>query len=70
MAIPDRAARQSEGRYASVRTELLAGGGLPRTHTMRTLVIDRQGRLAADFEGNQFTARQLGDYVEVLMAGK
>ncbi len=40
------------------------------THTMHTLVIDRQGRLAADFEGNQFTARQLGDYVEVLMAGK
>lgn len=37
------------------------------THTMHTLVIDRQGRLAADFEGNQFTARQLGDYVEVLM---
>ena len=40
------------------------------THTLHTLVIDRQGRLAADFEGNQFTARQLGDYVEVLMAGK
>jgi protein SCO1/2 len=37
------------------------------THTMHTLVIDRQGRLAADFEGNQFTARQLGDYVEVMM---
>jgi protein SCO1 len=40
------------------------------THTLHTLVIDRQGRLAADFEGNQFTARQLGDYVEVLMAVK
>ncbi len=40
------------------------------THSLHTLVIDRQGRLAADFEGNQFTARQLGDYVEVLMAGK
>jgi protein SCO1/2 len=40
------------------------------THTLHTLVIDRRGRLAADFEGNQFTARQLGDYVEVLMAGK
>jgi hypothetical protein len=33
-------------------------------------VIDRRGLLAADFEGNQFTARQLGDYVEALMAGK
>jgi hypothetical protein len=40
------------------------------THTLHTLVIDRQGRLAADFEGNQFTARQLGDYVEALMSGK
>ena len=39
------------------------------THSLHTLVIDRQGLLAADFEGNQFTARQLGDYVEVLMAG-
>jgi hypothetical protein len=39
-------------------------------HYLPTLVIDRQGRLAADFEGNQFTARQLGDYVEVLMSGK
>ncbi len=39
------------------------------THSLHTLVIDRQGRLAADFEGNQFTARQLGDYVEVLMTG-
>ena len=40
------------------------------THSLHTLVIDRQGRLAADFEGNQFTARQLGDYLEVLMAHK
>lgn len=40
------------------------------THTLHTLVIDRQGKLAADFEGNQFSARQLGDYLEVLMAGK
>jgi len=40
------------------------------THTLHTLVIDRRGRLAADFEGNQFTAQQLGDYVEVLVSGK
>jgi protein SCO1 len=40
------------------------------THSLHTLVIDRGGRLAADFEGNQFTARQLGDYVEVLMSGR
>ena len=40
------------------------------THSLHTLVIDRQGRLAADFEGNQFTARQLGDYVEALISGR
>jgi len=40
------------------------------THSLHTLVIDRQGRLAADLEGNQFTARQLGDYVEVLISGR
>jgi protein SCO1/2 len=40
------------------------------THTLQTLVIDRRGRLASRFEGNQFTARQLGDYVETLMVGK
>jgi len=38
------------------------------THSLHTLVIDRRGRLAADFEGNQFTAQQLGDYVEAAMA--
>ena len=40
------------------------------THSLHTLVIDRRGRLAADVEGNQFTARQLGDYVEVLISGR
>jgi len=40
------------------------------THSLHTLVIDRRGRLAADFEGNQFTARQLGDYLEALISGK
>jgi protein SCO1 len=40
------------------------------THSLHTLIIDRRGRLAADFEGNQFTARQLGDYVDVLISGR
>ena len=40
------------------------------THSLHTLVIDRRGRLAADFEGNQFTARQLGDYVEALISSQ
>ncbi len=38
------------------------------THSLHTLVIDRQGKLAADFEGNEFTAEQLGDFVAVLLA--
>jgi len=36
------------------------------THSLHTLVIDRRGRLAADFEGNEFTAAQLGDYLASL----
>jgi protein SCO1 len=38
------------------------------THTLRTVVIDRQGRLATNIEGNQFTAKQLGDLVRTVMA--
>ncbi len=37
------------------------------THSMHTLVIDRQGKLAANFEGNQFSAEQLGDFVETTL---
>jgi protein SCO1/2 len=33
------------------------------THSLHTAVIDRQGKLAANFEGNEFTAEQLGDFV-------
>ena len=33
-------------------------------HSLHTLVIDRQGKLGANFEGNQFSAEQLGDFVE------
>jgi protein SCO1/2 len=40
------------------------------THSLHTLVIDRHGKLAADFEGNQFTARQLGDYLEAALADR
>jgi len=32
-------------------------------HSLHTLVIDREGKLAANFEGNQFSAQQLGDFV-------
>ncbi|MBV9183007.1 MAG: SCO family protein [Acidobacteria bacterium] len=33
-------------------------------HSLRTAIIDRHGRLAANLEGNEFTAQQLGDLVE------
>ena len=38
------------------------------THSLHTLVIDRQGKLAANFEGNEFTAEQLGDFLAVALA--
>jgi hypothetical protein len=31
------------------------------------VVIDRHGKLAANFEGNEFTAEQLGDFIEAEM---
>ncbi len=37
------------------------------THSFHTVVIDREGRLAANLEGNQFTAGQLGDLVETVL---
>lgn len=37
------------------------------THSLHTVVIDRQGKLAANFEGNEFTAEQLGDFVAVML---
>jgi protein SCO1/2 len=39
-------------------------------HSFHTVVINRYGRLAANLEGNNFTAQQLGDLVEVLAARK
>jgi len=34
------------------------------THTLHTVVLDRDGQLAANLEGNQFTPRQLADLVQ------
>jgi len=34
------------------------------THSLHTVVIDRQGKLAANIEGNTYTVKQLGDLVE------
>jgi protein SCO1 len=38
-------------------------------HSLHTILIDRQGNLAADLEGNEFTADELGDLVESVLAG-
>jgi protein SCO1/2 len=37
-------------------------------HSFHTVLIDRQGRLAANLEGNDFTSKQLGDLVESMIA--
>jgi protein SCO1/2 len=39
-------------------------------HSFHTVVVNRSGRLAANLEGNNFTAKQLGDLVQVLAARK
>ena len=36
-------------------------------HSFHTVLVDRQGRLAANMEGNDFTSKQLGDLVETIM---
>ena len=36
-------------------------------HSFNTAVIDRQGKLAASLEGNQFTPEQLGDLVKTVL---
>jgi len=37
-------------------------------HSLHTAVIDRRGNLVANIEGNQFTAAQLGDLVQSVLA--
>ncbi len=36
-------------------------------HSFHTAIIDRQGKLFANLEGNQFTSRQLGDLVQTVL---
>ena len=38
------------------------------THTLRTAVVDRHGRLAATLEGKDYSGRQLGDLLDVVLA--
>lgn len=37
------------------------------SHSLHTAIIDRQGRLVANIEGNRFTADQLGDLVDTAL---
>lgn len=37
------------------------------SHSLHTAIIDRQGRLVANIEGNRFTADQLGDLVDTVL---
>jgi protein SCO1 len=37
------------------------------THTLRTAVVDRNGRLAATLEGKDYSGRQLGDLLESVL---
>jgi|SRR5580704_7146876 protein SCO1/2 len=39
-------------------------------HSFHTVIIGRSGRLAANLEGNNFTAQQLGDLVQTVASGK
>jgi protein SCO1/2 len=36
-------------------------------HTLHTVMIDRQGKLAANVEGNHVTAAQLTDLIESML---
>jgi protein SCO1/2 len=37
-------------------------------HSLHTAIIDRQGKLFTNIEGNQFTAEQLGDLVQTVLS--
>jgi len=38
-------------------------------HSLHTILVDRNGNLSADIEGNEYNADQLGDLVQTLMVG-
>ena len=42
------------------------GGSM--NHSLHTAFIDRTGKVAANIEGNQFTADQLADLVQAVMS--
>ncbi|HJT69932.1 MAG TPA: SCO family protein [Terriglobales bacterium] len=38
-------------------------------HSLHTAILNRKGRLIANLEGNEFSAKQLGDLVETVLKG-
>lgn len=40
------------------------------THTLRTAIVDRTGRLAATVEGKEHSSRQIGDLLESIVDGR
>lgn len=39
------------------------------THALHTVILDRQERIVANLEGNEFTAKQLGDLFDSVLRG-
>jgi protein SCO1 len=37
------------------------------THSLHTVIIGRDGRLVANLDGNEYSAKQLGDFVEAVL---
>jgi protein SCO1/2 len=37
------------------------------THSLHTVIVGRDGKVVANLEGNEFTAQQLGDFVEAVL---
>ena len=40
------------------------------THALRTVILNRQAKIVANLEGNEFTAKQLGDLFESVLDGQ
>jgi protein SCO1/2 len=59
---------QIERVCASFGVQYWAEEGLI-THSLQTAIVDRQGRLAANVEGKDFTSKQLGDLIESVLSG-
>jgi protein SCO1 len=39
------------------------------THALHTVILDRHARVVANLEGNEFTAQQLGDFLDSVLRG-